>query len=417
MRNITTFKRANQALDSFISTPVEPRLYTLDRMRQLMNYLGNPQNKLKIIHVAGTSGKTSTAYFIASLLQSAGFSTGLTVSPHVDEINERAQLNMRSLGEQEYCLELSQFLDIVDSSRLSLTYLEVLVAFSFWLFNKKGVDYAVIEVGRGGLVDCTNVIDRTDKVCVITDIGLDHTAILGKTIKEIAMQKAGIIQQKNEVFVNQQADSVMKATGDRCRAVQAVLHVASGEQKLADLPLFQKRNFKLAYETAGCVLARDANISLSDEVVEEAAKIYIPARMEVVDFNQKTLIVDGSHNEQKINALVESVIDRFPDSQITLLVCFGRNKQSSVAKSMKMLSRLSTKIILTSFGDSQIGVGSSMDPTEMSTLAKKAGFRTVVIEPMPEDAFSLLMDDEAPIGLITGSFYSLNNFRPIIANK
>lgn len=410
MRNITTFKQANQALDRFISAPDGPRRYTLDRMRQLMNSLGNPQNKLKVIHVAGTSGKTSTAYFIASLLQNAGFSTGLTVSPHVDEVNERVQMNMRPLPEEEFCCELSQFLKLVDASNLQPTYFEVLVALSFWLFDKSKVDYAVVEVGIGGLLDCTNVINQTDKVCVITDIGLDHTEILGNSIGEIAEQKAGIIQPENSVFMNRQSDTVMDVVKMQCRAVEARLHVASEPREVPDLPLFQRRNFNLALEAVNYVLMRDNNKSMTDEVASSAAKVYIPARMEIVNFDQKTLILDGSHNDQKIIGLVDAVAERYPRTQITLLVSFGRNKQSSVTASMKKLSQISTKIIITSLSEGY----SSVDLAILATRAKEAGFKTIVVEPNPESAFKMLIKDESPVGLITGSFYLLNSVRPVV---
>lgn len=414
MRNITTFQQANQALDRFISTPSGPRRYSLDRMRQLMNSLGNPQNKLKVIHVAGTSGKTSTAYFVASLLQNAGFSTGLTVSPHVDEVNERTQVDMKSLPEQEFCYELGQFLKLVDASNLQPTYFEVLVAFSFWLFERRKVDYAVVEVGIGGLLDCTNVINRDDKVCVITDIGMDHTEILGDTIEEIAAQKAGIIQSENAAFISRQSDAVMTSITRQCQNAGVELHVNSGLNKKSDLSIFQRRNFGLALDAVSYVLMRDANKKLDDAIVKEAASVYIPGRMEIVNYKHKTLILDGSHNEQKISALVEGVAEKFPEAQVTLLVCFGRNKQSSLAKSMKKLSQLSTKIILTSFGDGQIGIWPSMDPLVMAAQAKKAGFKTIIVEPRPEAAFEMLMKDDSPIGLVTGSFYLLNAIRPVV---
>lgn len=115
---------------------------TLDRMRPLMTAVGNPQKRLKIIHIAGTSGKTSTAYYISSLLTAAGKKTGLTVSPHVDSVLERVQIDTKILTEKEFASALSEFMTLVENSKLQPTYFELLVAFAYWYFEKTGVDYA-----------------------------------------------------------------------------------------------------------------------------------------------------------------------------------------------------------------------------------------------------------------------------------
>lgn len=149
MRNIKNFNQVQIELEKFIEVTQTgaKQYYDLSRIFPLMNFLDNPQNKLKIIHIAGTSGKTSTSYYVASLLHNAGYNVGLTVSPHVDTINERTQINMIPLPEKEYCSYLNEFLDIVDESDIKVSYFEVLVAFAYWVFAKQKVDYAVIEVG------------------------------------------------------------------------------------------------------------------------------------------------------------------------------------------------------------------------------------------------------------------------------
>src|SRR5690606_38872097 len=119
------------------------------------------------------------------LLAAAGQKVGMTVSPHVYEVNERVQINTKPLAETQFCRELSRFLNIIQSSGVRPTYFELLVAFAYWEFAEQGVDYAVIEVGLGGLLDGTNVVARDDKVCIITDIGFDHTSVLGKTLSAI----------------------------------------------------------------------------------------------------------------------------------------------------------------------------------------------------------------------------------------
>jgi len=412
---IKNFSDAAEALNQFISSEPITGNYTLDTIIGLMEYLGNPQNQLKVIHVAGTSGKTSTAYYIAALLHAAGYTIGLTVSPHIDQINERVQIDLEPLEEATYCKELTEFLSLVDKSGLAPSYFEVLVAFAYWTFHRQGVDYAVVEVGLGGLLDGTNVVSRPDKVCVITDIGFDHIDILGNTLAKIAAQKAGIIHADNEVFMHDQPSEVMKVVEEVSRANHAQLHVIKPQVGGAsNLPTFQQRNLELANSVAQFVLKRAGHLPLTEGQIQEAARVYIPGRMEIVPYQGKTIVMDGAHNEQKIGALVYAMQQRFPNQTISLLVSFGQNKQASVRQSLKLLHKLSDSIIITQFRRGQDEVRIAMDPDELSEYARKAGFTSVISEKDPLKALSLLQQSDTQIGLITGSLYLLENFREII---
>lgn len=418
MQIVNNFFQAKVALYKYIPTGVGVTRYNLENMTRLMDYLGNPQNRLKIVHVAGTSGKTSTSYFVASLLQKAGYTVGLTISPHIDEINERAQINMLPLTEKEYCFELSNFLNLIETSNLSPSYFEALIAFAYWLFAKRDMEYAVIEVGLGGLMDGTNVISRDDKVCVITDIGLDHTKILGDTVDKIAYQKAGIIQPNNAVFTYRQDEKVMATIEKRCSDMNADLRIIQPDYKndgfSTSLPLFQKRNLHLAVDVVDYVLGRDFGKTLKNNEIISGSNVYIPGRMEVISYHDKTLILDGSHNEQKIGALVESVLQKYPTDSITLLVSFGENKQSSVLDCLKLLRTISSSIILTSFDLGQDEVRASIKPDTLAVLAKEVGFTDITTEPDPHKALELLIEKTFDIGLITGSFYLLNHVRGVV---
>lgn len=418
MRAIKNFKQAQQALNQFIPSQPGARRYSLDCISKLMDYLDNPQNKLKIIHVAGTSGKTSSSYYIASLLRESGRKVGLTVSPHVDELNERAQIDLEPLPENEYCKELSQFLDIVDESGLTPSYFEVLIAFAYWLFYKRQVDYVVVEVGLGGLLDGTNVVNRSDKVCVITDIGQDHIEILGKTLDKIALQKVGIIHENNTVFSYRQVEIIMEVIKDKCQNKKADLHIIEEEylndDNLTSLPIFQRRNFNLAAQVVSYIKCRDNIRALTEKKMKDASEVYIPARMEIVSYHNKTLILDGSHNEQKISALVTAMQQRFQGASITILASFGNNKQSSVFESLKLLRQLGLDIIITRFNTEQDELRNPIEPQELALRAKEAGFTSVIVEPEPLLALELLENNTAKVGLITGSFYLLNHFRPVV---
>ena len=168
MRDVTYF------LDKLIAHPPEKH----DRLvyvAHILKILGNPQNQIPAIHIAGTSGKGSTAYYATSLLNRAGYTTGTLVSPHIASVAERSLINGQPLPEQEYLHYFQAFANLCVAHSLHLSYFEFLTIFSFWLFKKIDVDYIIIEVGIGGRLDTTNVIFRSPTVRVITDIGLDHT--------------------------------------------------------------------------------------------------------------------------------------------------------------------------------------------------------------------------------------------------
>jgi dihydrofolate synthase/folylpolyglutamate synthase len=192
----TSIAEVEKALERLvmIASKTTGRDITTARTLEIAGLVGNPQDHLRVIHLAGTSGKTSTSYYIAGLLKAGGMKVGLTVSPHVTAITERVQINNIPLSETEFCRYMSEFLPLVtaDEERLP-SYFEVMMVFALWVFDKSNVDYAVVETGLGGLHDSSNICRRTDKICIITDIGVDHTHVLGDTIEKIATHKAGII--------------------------------------------------------------------------------------------------------------------------------------------------------------------------------------------------------------------------------
>lgn len=418
MRIIQTIAQAEAALAAFAPEVPAKSQYTLDAMTRLMEYLGNPQDTLRVVHIAGTSGKTSTTYFVASLLETAGFSVGFSVSPHIDSVAERAQVRGLPFGNDDYCQELGSFLDLVDQSGTQVSYFEVLVAFAYWLFAKLKLDYAVMEVGLGGLLDATNVVNRRDKICVITDIGFDHTNILGNTLGEITKQKAGIITASNDVFVHDQAAEVIDGITSECRMKDATLHIVkapTSSDEIAGIALFRQRNWHLAREVADYVLKRESrSVGLSPAELQQAASVYIPARMESVVYKDMTIVLDGSHNPQKLTALVESMKYVFKDKSTALLVSFGENKQETVEESLKILRTLSDTIILTSFSTGFGALRPAINPETLAEYSKTAGFNDIRVIDDPAEAFQELCTISSDVKLVTGSFYLLNHIRPLV---
>ncbi|MDQ3064694.1 MAG: Mur ligase family protein, partial [bacterium] len=305
MASISSFDDINAVLAEYIplSSQITGKQITLARMRPLMAALDNPHKRLKIVHVAGTSGKTSTAYFVAALLSAAGKKTGLTVSPHVDSVTERIQINMQPIEAQIFSNLLTEFVSIIESASIEPTYFELLVAFAYWYFAKQKVDYAVVETGMGGLHDGTNIADNSDKICVITDIGLDHMHILGSTVAEIATQKAGIIHNGNVVIMYEQDQVITQVVQNLCEKVGSKLMLqyelelrSFGKSSVDEMPIFQQRNWLLAKATYDFLKTRDNLINISmTNLLRSTQNVVVPGRMETAIIGHKKIIMDGAH--------------------------------------------------------------------------------------------------------------------------
>jgi dihydrofolate synthase/folylpolyglutamate synthase len=405
---ITNFTEANKYLAQFYAN-IRPN-YTLDTMQGLLEYLGNPQETFRVIHVAGTSGKTSTAYYTSALLTAVGYKTGLTVSPHVDEVNERVQINAGPISETDFCTALTAFAQVLEASDFKPSWFETMVAFAYWYFAREAVDYAVIEVGLGGLLDGTNVIRRPDKTCAITDIGFDHTQILGDTLSAIAAQKAGIIQEGNDVVMYAQNQEVMDVVRAQAAQKHAELTVITDYDTSFDLPKFQQRNFGLAKQAVSVRLQRDGQSPLSADAAKTAAKTYIPGRMEVIPYGDKTIILDGAHNAQKLEVLADALHVKYPGTAIAALVGFAEGDEDRLRGSLEALKHISSNCIVTSFVSAEDNIKQAVAP---AVVAEQAGF-AVQVEPDAAKAFELLMQQSEPVLVVAGSFYLLNHIRPLM---
>jgi dihydrofolate synthase/folylpolyglutamate synthase len=412
---VRNFAEANNLLRGLYEkykTGVAQDFYTLDTMRQLMEVLGNPQNRCRVLHVAGTSGKSSTSYYLAALLRATGASVGLCTSPHILEVNERVQINLEPLAEEPFCKGLSEFWDIATGTGLRPSYFEMLVAFAYWEFDRRHLDYVVMEVGVGGLLDGTNVVDNENKVCIITDIGLDHTKLLGSTIPEIAAQKAGIIQPHTDVFMYEQGKDVMEVVQQRCALQQARLHTVQTSDAFAGygLPLFQQRNLRLAQEVVAYVLQRDGRPPLAPRQLQSASQVLVPGRMETFHIGEKILIIDGAHNEQKMTALTSSITAAYPDQPVAVLLSVVHGQDERWRKSLGVLLPSVSSCIVTSFHqEADDRIKSSVAAEDIAAYVRSISDTSLQVEPDVEKAFTLLQQSKEPILLVTGSLYLLGD--------
>jgi dihydrofolate synthase/folylpolyglutamate synthase len=410
VQKLINFTQANKYLASLYSNKRANSGYSLDVMMSLMEHLGNPQNRLRVIHVAGTSGKTSTAYYTAALLNASGLKAGLTVSPHIDEINERIQIGGLPLTEKIFCEALTDFFSLIENTKFQPSWFEVMVAFAFWFFEKESVDYAVIEVGLGGLKDGTNVIDTSDKICIITDIGYDHMKILGNSLHDIAVQKAGIIHASNVVFSYDQPKEIMDVITNTAHQKGASLHVLENElTNNTALPEYQFRNWSLAYQTFVFLSKRDSLPPLTNESLSFSQFISIPGRMDQINFGNKIIIMDGAHNAQKMEAMTRSFKKLYPGIKPAVLISMKQGKEYEEV--VPLIAPLASRIITTSFNLSQDIPLHSMDPIKLAEAFKASGLDHVDCIPNQKLAVNELLMGPEEVYLVTGSLYLLGQLR------
>lgn len=409
----------------------------------MLKLLKNPQNKLKVIHIAGTSGKGSTAHFCSALLHAHGFKTGLQVSPHMRDIRERLQIDGKLPSKKkimEYFNEILPAIESMQKTALGMpTYFEILVALAFYMFEKESVDYAVIETGLGGLLDATNTVTNKNKISVITKIGFDHTAILGKKLEEIAFQKAAIIQKGNIVLSGAQhknANTVVEKMAEEKNAdLSYVLENVSYKDTTShnnqeNIFNFQFENLKLKnicliaqgkYQQENCALALAclAKISQRDgfEISETnlrkvLSQTKLTNRLEIIKLSGKTLIFDGAHNPQKMAGLVDSLKRIYPDKKLEFLVAC--KKEKAFRKMLSKIMPLASKIYLTTFkNNKQDNPNYGKDPLELHRFLLKTGFRKCKVIPINKDSVTKIIKDTEEILVITGSFYLIAEIRKL----
>ena len=271
----------------------------LTNVHKLISHLNNPHDGFPAIHVAGTNGKGSVSHMLASILQEDGFKVGLYTSPHLKDFRERIKVNGREIEEAavvDFILSNKGFFETEE-----LSFFEMTVGMAFHYFSEEKVDIAIIEVGLGGRLDSTNVI--TPEVSVITNIGFDHTAILGNTLEAIAVEKAGIIKPKVPVVVGEKQPETLPVFEKIAQEKKAPLYLAedvSGTYQSDLKGLYQKRNIKTVVKTIDVL--RELDWKISQRAVENGLAYVIPntglrGRWEVLRDSPK-VICDTAHNKE-----------------------------------------------------------------------------------------------------------------------
>ena len=328
---------AEQAIEYIHSVCWKGSIPGLGRTQTLLSLMGNPHERLKYVHIAGTNGKGSTAAMTANILRKAGYRTGLYTSPYIYRFNERMQIDGEPISDEELA-EITQWIQpLAQSMEESPTEFELVSCIAFEYFARSHCDIVVLEVGMGGALDSTNVIPCPE-VAVITNIGLDHTDVLGSTVEEIARTKAGIFKAGGDAVVyrstpgveavfeevcQQQNVRLTKADFDSLRLVSHSLEgqvFDCGARKALQLPLLgdhQLHNAAVVLSVADTLIRKGWNIT-EDHIREGIATVSWPGRFDIMR-KDPLFIIDGGHNSQCIEALVKNMRDYLAGKRIIVL--------------------------------------------------------------------------------------------------
>ena len=328
---------ATEAIEYIHSVCWKGSIPGLGRTQALLEKMGNPEKKLKFVHIAGTNGKGSTAAMTASILRKAGYRTGLYTSPYIYRFHERMQVDGLEITDEELS-EITEYVKpLAESLTESPTEFELVCCIAFEYFVRKQCDIVVLEVGMGGAFDATNVIE-TPEVAVITNIGLDHTEVLGDTVEKIAETKSGIFKENGHAVVYRSTPSVeavyekvcaekhvklVKADFDSLRLKKHTLDgqiFDCGDRKDLVLPLLGDHQLHNASVVLSIVdTLKTIGWNIHEQNIRDGMKdVKWPGRFDVVS-HSPLFIIDGGHNPQCIEALVKNVEDYLHDRKVIAL--------------------------------------------------------------------------------------------------
>lgn len=426
----TTYKEALNWIHGRLRFGIKPGL---KRMEWMMKRLGSSGSNLKAIHIGGTNGKGSTVTFLRSILEAGGYSVGTFTSPYIEQFNERISVNGQPIGDQEIIKLVNVIRPLADELEATElggpTEFEVITAMSFYYFAELNpVDFVLFEVGLGGRLDSTNIIKPI--ASVITNIGLDHTNILGNSHEEIAFEKAGIIKAGTPVFTAVQQNGALRVIEEQAKQKKAPIYRLNHEffidfhqsqpkgeifsiksdfrlEKLEILMIgkHQTENAALAVVTAQ-FLHKLGDISVSEQSIREGLRLaYWPGRFEILS-ESPHVIIDGAHNDEGISKLVAELLNRFPHQSIH--VVFAALKDKKLENMISRLDQLADKISFVSFDFPR--AAAAKDLHEVSTSENKQAvddWKSFFYQEIPA-----LNENELLV--VTGSLYFISEVKPYL---
>lgn len=410
----------------------------LDNIKKLLELLGNPQNNLKIIHVAGTNGKGSTCSFISSILKESGYKVGLYTSPFLETFTERIRVNGENISEEEVGKIVSlikEKIEIMVSEGYSYpTEFEIVTAMAFYYYNQEKVDFVALEVGLGGRYDATNVIDKP-VVSAITSISLDHTGILGDTLAKIAFEKGGIIKENCPTIVYPQQEEASEVIKNICAEKKSkyiecdfknieikssninsqIYNCNINGKELRDLEIkligdHQIKNSIVALNVIEYL--NDIKITnISEENIRKGLlETKWPGRIEKISENPM-FIIDGAHNEEGAKSLANS-IDKYFENKNKILV-IGMLEDKDIDSVLDLLIPKFNKVITTTPDNPR-----AIDANKLKEKIERYNIE-VTCKPNIKEAvdYALEISNKDDVIISAGSLYMIGNVRTIILNK
>jgi len=369
--------------------------YNLEKITNFLDLLGNPQKHAQTVHITGTKGKGSTASMVTSGLLASGKSVGMYSSPHLHTIRERIQVNGEPISEKLFADTATYLWEKIDMIKASNGYekpsfFEFLTTMAFYVFKKLNMQWQVIEVGLGGTLDATNILDES-KICVLTSISLDHVEILGNTLTLIARDKSGIIKKNSRVISAPQRKTALKQIVEKCNSTNSSLTIIgkdyiynlissdysiqnfkvtnSSETRLFEISLlgeYQVENATTAIAVLDLIAKEDNQINYT--TIRKGLKTTSwPARMEIVS-KSPTIVVDGAHNPYSMKRMVNEIKNLFPNSNFILI--YGCSSGHNVKQISKEILKLKPKSVF---------IAQSRHPRSINTneLAKTIPYRLI----------------------------------------
>lgn len=410
-------------------TPQYGETTGVERAGKLLELLGNPDKNLKIIHIAGTNGKGSVCSYIDDILKKSGYKTGLFTSPHLVTIRERIQVDGELISREDFTQYFNKVYETARANNLKLAYFDFFFGAAMLYFDKCKVDYVVLETGLGGSLDATNAV-HNPLCCVITTISLEHTAILGDTIKKIAEQKAGIIKQgvpvvyadDNEAFgviediahsknsycygVSPQQYQIIKNFNG---CIDFSLHneyYINNCLRLATPAIYQVENVSIAI-TVCRLLKHLYHIDIKDSAIVDSAGSHIwQGRMEKLTDN---IYVDGAHNPQGIQSFVNSVNGMYADSTDKAALLFSVVSDKNFEQMISILCgcKVFARIAITVTGGIR-----HLDKEYISAAFKRHTDIEVEVYDSAKEAVLALKNE--PMVFCTGSLYLVADIRKVL---
>ena len=400
----------------------------LGRTQTLLEKMGNPEKDLKFVHIAGTNGKGSTAAMTASILRKAGYRTGLYTSPFIYRFHERMQVDGVEISDEDLAAVTEYVRPLAQSMEESPTEFELVCCIAFEYFKRMKCDIVVLEVGMGGALDSTNVIE-TPEVAVITNIGLDHTEVLGDTVEKIAETKAGIFKENGHAVVYRSTPSVEKVFEDVCRQRNVSLKKADfeglnlisrslegqifdcGERKGLVLPLLgdhQLHNAAVVLGAVDTLIEKGWKIS-EDNVRDGLRDVRWPGRFDVMR-RDPLFIIDGGHNPQCIEALVTNIRDYLEGKRLVVLT--GVLADKDYADMYKPVMAYAEEFVCITPPSPR-----KLEAEALAEHLRQAGARAAACASIP-DGVRTAIEKAGKDGVVLsfGSLYSIGDIRQALEN-